>query len=61
MSREHKNPEGKQVPTGDFFRETKWASLVSYGMTTEALRDFLPIDEKLNEATVRNHTMTVAQ
>ncbi len=30
-------------------------------MTVEALSDFLPIDEKLNGATVRNHTMAVAQ
>ena len=43
------------------FMETKWASLVSYGMTVDALKDFLPIDEKLNAATVRNHTMAVAE
>ncbi len=43
------------------FMETKWASLVSYGMTVKALRDFLPVDEKLNAATVRNHTLQVAE
>jgi hypothetical protein len=51
---EHTSPEL-------LFIETKWASLVSYGMTLQALQDFLPINEKLNEATVRNHTMEVAQ
>ncbi|MFQ5874497.1 MAG: hypothetical protein ACE5JL_11950 [Dehalococcoidia bacterium] len=41
--------------------ETKWASLVSYGMTAKALKDFLPVDEKLNPVTVRNHTLVVAE
>lgn len=36
------------------FMETKWASLVSYGMTVEALKDFLPVDAKLDVKTVRN-------
>ena len=26
------------------FMETKWASLVSYGLTAQALKDFLPVD-----------------
>lgn len=26
------------------YLESKWASLVSYGLTVEALRDFLPVD-----------------
>jgi hypothetical protein len=43
------------------FMETKWASLVSYGMTVKALQDFLPVDEKLNATTVRNHTLAVAE
>jgi hypothetical protein len=43
------------------FMETKWASLMSYGMTAKALRDFLPIDEATNASTVRNHTLAVAQ
>jgi len=29
------------------FMETKWASLVSYGLTVEALTDFLPLDVTL--------------
>jgi hypothetical protein len=28
--------------------ETKWASLVSYGLTAQALKDFLPVDATLN-------------
>jgi hypothetical protein len=45
------------------FIETRWSSLVSYGMTLKALKalkDFLPIDEKLNTASIRNHTLQVA-
>jgi hypothetical protein len=43
------------------FMETKWASLVSYGLTTQALKDLLPVDATLNATTVQNHTLTVAQ
>ena len=43
------------------FMETKWASLVSYGLTVKALQDFLPVDAKLNATTVRNHTLQVGQ
>ncbi len=43
------------------FMETKWASLISYGMTARVLKDFLPLDETLNATTVQNHTLAVAQ
>ena len=43
------------------FTETKWASFLSYGLTTRVLKDFLPIDETLNATTVQNHTLGVAQ
>ena len=43
------------------FMETKWASLVSYGLTAQALKDFLQVDAMLNATTVQNHTLTVAQ
>jgi hypothetical protein len=43
------------------FMETKWASLVSYGLTAQALKDFLPVDATLNATTVQNHTLTMAQ
>ena len=43
------------------FLETKWASLISYGMTARVLKDFLPIDATLNASTIQNHTLAVAQ
>jgi hypothetical protein len=43
------------------FMETKWASLVSYGLTAQALKNFLPVDATLNATTVQNHTLAVAQ
>ncbi|HKA54861.1 MAG TPA: hypothetical protein VKJ47_14490 [Candidatus Binatia bacterium] len=43
------------------FMETKWASLISYGLTVRVLKDFLPLDETLNATTVHNHTLAVAQ
>jgi hypothetical protein len=43
------------------FMETKWASLVSYGLTAQALKDFLPVDATLNATTVQNHTLEVAE
>ena len=51
---EHTSPEL-------LFMETKWASLVSYGMSASMLKDVLPIDEKLNASTVRNHLLKVAE
>jgi len=41
--------------------ETKWASLVSYGLTVQAFTDFLPIDETLSVSTVRTNALAVAQ
>jgi hypothetical protein len=43
------------------FMEAKWASLISYGLTAQALKDFLPVDTTLNATTVQNHTLAVAQ
>jgi hypothetical protein len=43
------------------FLETKWASLISYGMTARVLKDFLPMDETINATTIQNHTLAVAQ
>lgn len=34
------------------FIETQWASLVSYGLTVQALKDFLPVDASLSVSTV---------
>ena len=41
--------------------ETKWASLVSYGLTVEALTDFLPLEVTLDMQTVRHDALKVAQ
>ena len=43
------------------FMEKKWASLVSYGLTAQALKDFLPVDATLNGTTVQHHTLAVSQ
>src|SRR6266481_9819073 len=43
------------------FLETKWASLMSYGMTSELLQDVLPIDEPVNAFTIRQHVADVAE
>lgn len=47
---EHTSPEL-------LYLQTKWSSLVSYGMTAKMLKDMLPVDEKMNAATVRNHAL----
>ena len=40
--------------------ETKWASLASYGITADILKDVLPIDAKLSPDTIRRHLGRVA-
>src|SRR4051812_2628440 len=42
------------------YLESKWASLVPYGLTVAALRDFLPVDARLNATSVRRDTLRVA-
>ncbi len=42
------------------YLEAKWASLVSYGMTVDLLKDVLPIGAKTNAETVRRHLHQVA-
>lgn len=43
------------------YLQTKWSSLISYGITAKMLKDVLPIDEKLNAATARNHALGIAR
>src|SRR5262249_21966683 len=43
------------------YMETKWSSLVSYRMSLEALKDFLPLDVTLDVKTVRYDTLKVAK
>ena len=42
------------------YLETKWASLVPFGVTVELLRDVLPVGTTLNAQTVCNHLRRVA-
>jgi hypothetical protein len=41
--------------------ETKWASLMSYGLTASLLKDILPISHTQNAATVQNHLHKIAK
>src|SRR5215467_4022716 len=43
------------------YMEAKWSSLVSYGLSLDALQDFLPIDRTLDVKTVRYDTLKVAK
>jgi hypothetical protein len=43
------------------YLESKWSSSGSYGLTVRAVRDFLPVDAKLNATTVRRQTLRVAR
>ena len=40
--------------------ETKWASLLAFGVTVDLLKDVLPIGAKANAETVRNHLHRMA-
>src|SRR5262245_38267496 len=41
--------------------EARWSSLVSYGMSLEARKDFLPLEVTLDVKTVRYDTLKVAK
>lgn len=43
------------------YRETKWAALMPYAKTAQLLKELLPIHQKLNAATIRNHLGQIAQ
>jgi len=42
------------------YLETRWASLISYGMTADLLKDVLPIDSTADASTIRRHLHKVA-
>ncbi|GEO40017.1 hypothetical protein SAE02_41650 [Skermanella aerolata] len=42
------------------YLETRWASLVSYGMTADLLKDVLPVGGAANASTIRRHLHKVA-
>src|SRR4051794_14675792 len=43
------------------FLETKWSSLMSYGLTAELLQEVLPMDSPLHASTLREQVCSVAQ
>jgi hypothetical protein len=45
---DHNSPELQYI-------ETKWASLMSYGMTVDLLKEVLPVNDSLDAETVRHH------
>lgn len=53
LFREHVSPEM-------LYLETKWTSLVSFGVTVDLLKDVLPVGDTLNAETARNHQRRTA-
>ena len=51
---EHVSPER-------LYLETKWASLISFELAADLLKDTLPVAETVNAAGVRNHLHRVAE
>ncbi|KAA1053949.1 ISKra4 family transposase [Azospirillum argentinense] len=43
------------------YLESKWASLVSYGLTADLLKEVLPVGTTANASTIRNHLHKVAR
>ncbi len=43
------------------YLETKWASLMSYGLTVKHLAEVLPLDATVNTTSLRRHVASVAQ
>ena len=52
---------GQRVTPDLLHLETRWASLVSFGVTRDLLADVLPLGEHFNAATIRNDVMSVAK
>ncbi len=42
------------------YLETRWASLMSFGLTAGLLKDVLPVDTRTNAATIRNHLYKIS-
>ena len=51
----------KRVSPERLYLESKFASLMSYGLTVKLLEEILPLEGKLNAASVRNNLHEVAQ
>ena len=43
------------------YLEVKWSSLLPYEVSCDLLHEVLPVDEKLNAVTIRNHLFQVAE
>ena len=43
------------------YLETKWASLIPFAKVADLLKDVLPVDDSLNQETVRNHLHVTAE
>lgn len=43
------------------FIETKWASLMPFEKTVDLLKDVLPVSDKLNASSIRNHLLKLAK
>ena len=51
----------KHVSPEMLYLEVKWSSLLPYGVSCDLLHDVLPVNEKLNAVTLRNHLFEVAE
>ena len=58
------SPLAQQLPDRTLperlYLESKWASLMSYGLTTRLLEDTLPLEGKVHVNSVRNHAHRIA-
>jgi hypothetical protein len=52
---------GERTSPERLYLETKWGSLISFDMARKLLGDVLPLDERINAASIRNHLQKVAQ
>ena len=51
----------KRTAPERLYLESKFASLMSYGLTVKLLQEVLPLEGKLNAASVRNNLHAIAQ
>ena len=51
----------ERVSPERLYLETKWASLISFELAADLLKDTLPIAETVNAAGIRNHLHRVAE
>ncbi len=44
-----------------YYMESKWASLMSYGLTADLLKECFPINEKINAEIIRQHAKKISE